>query len=181
MTRTGAEPATFHPRSHPEVPVVIALAVLGSACAGLWWSGAVAPRVTAEVRSIADTRTGAVPGTIAIVIENHGPLGVELRQVGVSVSGGAPVEVLGVRISGRDIGPGARLGAGQAARIDVDYVFDCRGAAGIGADPAVWVRVRGVLGPTHTQQASTLALQRERSGGNDSRDPGPLLCPFAVP
>lgn len=178
---TNGPAPPFRSRSRPELPVVAALAVLGLVCAGVWWSGAVAPRVTAVVRSIEMGSIGGGPGTIAIDFENDGPLGVELRQPSLSVNSGAPVVVLAVRVNGRDLGSGARLEAGQAARIEVVYAFDCRGPGAIGADPAIFLRVSGALGVTRTRQANTLALERGRSGGDHSRDPGPLLCPFAVP
>jgi len=181
MTRTSSEPTPFRTRSRPEVPVVVVLAVLGLACAGLWWTGAVAPRVTAVVRSIGDARTSAVPATMAIDVKNHGPLGVDVRRVSMSARSGAPVRILDARISGRHLGPGARLKAGQAARIDLEYAFDCQGAAAVEADADVWVHVRGAIGDARTRPASTLAVQRERSGGQDFRNSGPLLCPLAVP
>jgi hypothetical protein len=177
MLPTRTDPPSRR-RSRPDLPVVAALAVLGVVCTGLWWSGAVAPRVTAVVRSIDASGTG---GTIAIDVANQGPLAVEVRQVRVSVSGGAPVEIVAERLDRQNLRSPARLTAGQSARIEVDYAFDCRGPSAIGADAAVLVRVSGALGATRTRQASTLEVERERSGGRDFRDLGPLLCPMATP
>lgn len=181
MNRTSSNPTPFRTRPRPEVPVVVALAVVGLACAGLWWTGVVAPRVTAAVRSIGDAKTSAVPATMAIDVKNHGPLGVDVKRVSMSLRSGAPVRILAARISGRNLGPGARLKAGQAARIDLEYAFDCQGPAAVEADADVWVHVRSAIGDTRTRPASTLALQQERSDGQDFRDHGPLLCPLAAP
>ncbi|MEA2718114.1 MAG: hypothetical protein QOI99_2431, partial [Actinomycetota bacterium] len=164
---TPGTPGTFVARPRPERRLVTAMIAVSVVCVGLWWAGAVGPRVTAVVRSV-EAGTAAGRGTIHVEVRNHGRLAVRVRGVRVDDRQGPKVELGPVRVDGRDLPPeGVPVAGGEVARLDVAYTVECDAPRGYGADPAVGVRVRAPLGVTHTRFAGTDALSRSRTGGDE--------------
>ncbi len=162
-------PVVFVPKSHPERPLVAAMAAVVLVCVGLWWSGAVGPRLTAVVGSVeADAATGR--GTLHIELRNEGRLPLELRGVTVDDRRGPPVDLGPVLVDGHPADD-VWVGVGDLVRLDVAYTVDCHRPTGYGADPELGVSVRAPLGVTQTRP-----IRRDASVGR-SVDPGPLLCP----
>lgn len=181
MSDASIEPAVFVPRGHPDRRLVAAITLIGVVCVALWWFGAAGPRLTAVVRTV-DADTAGGRGTLLIEVRNDGRLPVDLRGIEVDDRGGPPLRVGDVRINGRRDGAiRARLESGEVARLDLSYSVDCNRPTGYGSDPVLAVRVKAPLGITRGLPAGTSDLYRARTGGDESVDPGPLLCPFATP
>jgi len=172
MDAPPTKPVTFVGRSHPDRWLVAAVVAISLVCVGLWWSGAVAPRLTAVVASVeTDPGAGAGRGVLRIELRNEGLLPVDLRGVRVEERGGAPLEVGPVRIDGHhSAADGLRLEGGRAMTVDVAYAVDCNPPLGYGADPEIAVRVRAPLGVTQARPVRT-------ASADELVDPGPLLCP----
>ena len=180
MATSMADPLTFVPRPHPERRLVAAIAAIAVVCAGLWWSGALAPRLTAALRAVEADADAVGRGTLVVELRNDGPLAVRVRGVRVDDRGGPPVEIGPARIGGRplvDTPGGARLPVGYVGLLELPYAVDCDRPGGYGADPEVFVRVRAPLGVTQSRPVRMDAVYDALSGGDESFDPGPLLCP----
>ena len=174
-------PVAFAPTNRPVRRLVAVIIAAGLVSVVLWWFGAVGPRVTISVRSVgADTAAGR--GTLHIEVRNDGRLPVDVRGVSVDDRQGPSVEVAEVRVDGHLLGRDpVRVATGQVVRLDVAYAVDCNRPGGYGADPSLGVRVEAPLGTTQTRTVGSADVYRLLSGGDGSVDPGPLLCPSAVP
>ena len=176
---TPAEPATFEPQAHPERRLIAAIVLVALVCLGLWWAGAVGPRLTAEVVEVESADASGGRGTVHIEVRNDGLLPVEVRGVTVDDRRGAGVEVGQVLIDGRVPGEaGVRVGAGDVVRVEVPFAVECNRPNGYGADPGLGVRARAPLGVTQTRRVGTGPLDEASHGGTtDHIGRGPLLCP----
>jgi hypothetical protein len=176
---TPAEPAPFEPRAHPERSLIAVIVLVAVVCVGLWWTGAVGPRLSAVVVGVESADPSGGRGTVHIEVRNEGRLPVEVRGVSVDDRRGAGVEVGQVLIDGRVPGAaGVRVGAGDVVRLELPYTVDCDRPTGYGADPDLGVRVRAPLGVTQTRPVGTGPVDKaRRAGTTDFVDRGPLLCP----
>lgn len=173
-----AEPATFEPRAHPERRLIGAIVLIAVVCVGLWWTGAVGPRLSTAVVAVDPADPSGERGTIHIEMRNEGLLPVEVRGVRVDDWRGSGVEVGQVLIDGRLPGEaGVRVEGGEVVRLALPFAVECNRPDGYGADPELGVRVRAPLGVTQTRRAGTGPLDRARARGAGVVDRGPLLCP----
>jgi hypothetical protein len=176
---TPAEPATFAPRAHPERRLIAAIVLVALVCVGLWWTGAVGPRLSAAVVEVESADGSGGRGTVHIEVRNDGLLSVEVRGVRVDDRRGAGVEVGQVLIDGRVPGDaGVRVEGGDVVRLELPFAVECKRPDGYGADPDLGVRVRAPLGVTQTRRVGTGPVDKARAAGTAAFvDRGPLLCP----
>jgi len=144
--------AAFAPSGHPVERFVAVLAVVALVLVAMWWSGAVAPRLSVSVSNRFDPQ--ASTGEALVVVRNRGPLPARVRApraVERPEPGGfqQPTRLV-------DTTPGGevRLGAGESARFTVTYLVDCAVAeatrtsrqGSVGPDLDLYLPVEGLLG-----------------------------------
>ena len=160
MTEATASPATTYiPTGHPVRRFVVLLAALAVLAAGLWWSGALAPRVVrlGGYASVFDAAT--TTGHVTVAIRNRGPVAVRVDGLGIRGDG---YTLVGAEVAVPDSDPDASpdpglqpfrsfdLGPGEIAEVMVRFESVCGDAAS-----AVEVRTRTFAGRSHTDAFDT--------------------------
>ena len=132
-TVEDADVPTYVPEGRPVRTFALVLVAIGLASIALWWSGAVAPRLTTGSGSAASFDTTSLEGDVRVSVRNAGRLPLRVRGIAVDDPRlrQRAVEVLAPDPDTEVFGePGLRrfepltLGAGEAAEVRVAFRAD---------------------------------------------------------
>lgn len=140
-----ASPATdtFVPDQRPVRRFVAVIASIAAVLAVVWWSGALAPRLSI-VCGLDHIETGPDADTVRIGIRNDGPLPVDMTGVDTDPD----VDVVSLRVDGVELpAGGARLGGGDTVVIELVFVGheavpDVAPGPDLGGAPVLWVELK---------------------------------------
>lgn len=136
MNETLTPPTTFVPPGHPVRRFVLALAVIGAAAVGLWWSALAAPRISTQGASWQYDSTAGT-GTVQFELQNDGPFALQVRSIDLAdtqiaitatVAGGVDLATAAANVDRGEVVPvvvafSAPCSAGPFGRIDLDYTL----------------------------------------------------------
>ena len=151
---------TFVPDQRPVRRFVAVIASIVVVLAVLWWSGAVAPRVSVPCGSD-HLRTGPEAEAIRIDLRNDGSLPMDV--IGLDID--QDVEVVDIRVDRMDLpANGARVGGGETAVVELFLVLDqpvpdvAPGPGHGAASPALWVDIEldAAAGVEHTHRVGVV-------------------------
>lgn len=134
---------TFVPDQQPVRRFVAVIASMAAVMAIVWWSGALAPRLSI-VCGLDQIETGPDADTVRIGIRNDGPLPVDLTGVDIDPD----VDAVSLRVHGVELpAGGARVGGGDTVVMELRFVaHDAVPATAPGPDlrgaPMLWLDLK---------------------------------------